>query len=72
MRLQLKLRRGTQRKEGFTEAETLEYLLRNDKLHDKIRGGVIWVDESRDDRRQGYGSAVRPGGEAGCAGVAHG
>jgi conjugative relaxase-like TrwC/TraI family protein len=38
--------RGTQRKEGFTEAETLEYLLRNDKMHDKLRGGVIWVDEA--------------------------
>jgi hypothetical protein len=38
--------RGTQRKEGFTEAETLEYLLRNDKVHDKIRSGVIWVDEA--------------------------
>jgi conjugative relaxase-like TrwC/TraI family protein len=38
--------RGTQRKEGFTEAETLEYLLRNDRLHDKLRGGLIWVDEA--------------------------
>jgi conjugative relaxase-like TrwC/TraI family protein len=38
--------RGTQRQEGFSKAETLEYLLRNDKLHDKLRGGMIWVDEA--------------------------
>src|SRR4029450_3796256 len=38
--------RGTQRKEGFSEAETLEYLLVNEKLHDKLRGGLIWVDEA--------------------------
>jgi ATP-dependent exoDNAse (exonuclease V) alpha subunit len=38
--------RGTQREEGFTEAETLEYLLRNDKIHDQLRGGIIWADEA--------------------------
>lgn len=38
--------RGTQRKEGFSEAETLEYLLVNEKLHNTLRHGLIWVDEA--------------------------
>jgi ATP-dependent exoDNAse (exonuclease V) alpha subunit len=38
--------RGVLKKEGFENAETLEMLLKNEKLQTKIRGQVIWVDEA--------------------------
>jgi conjugative relaxase-like TrwC/TraI family protein len=48
--------RGVLRKEGFKEAQTLEMLLRSEKLQEKAKGQVLWVDEaglisSRDMRR---------------------
>ncbi len=48
--------RGVLKKEGFGNAETLEMLLRNDKLQERTKGQVLWVDEaglvsSRDMRR---------------------
>jgi hypothetical protein len=30
---------------GFGEANTVEHLLRNEKLQDRIKGQVIWIDE---------------------------
>lgn len=38
--------RGVLREEGFANAETLEVLLRNDKLQQQARGQVLWVDEA--------------------------
>ena len=38
--------RGVLKKEGFRDAETLEMLLRNDKMQQETRGGVLWVDEA--------------------------
>jgi ATP-dependent exoDNAse (exonuclease V) alpha subunit len=48
--------RGVLKKEGFSNAETLEMLLRNEKLQEQTKGQVLWVDEaglisSRDMRR---------------------
>jgi hypothetical protein len=31
---------------GFQDANTLEHLLRNTKLHDEVRGSVLWIDEA--------------------------
>jgi conjugative relaxase-like TrwC/TraI family protein len=33
-------------KEGFKDAETLEMLLKNEKLQERTRGQVIWIDEA--------------------------
>jgi conjugative relaxase-like TrwC/TraI family protein len=38
--------RGVLKKEGFRDAETLEMLLRNERMQQKTRGGVLWVDEA--------------------------
>lgn len=38
--------RGVLKKEGFENAETLEALLRNEKLQRQVKGQVIWVDEA--------------------------
>jgi conjugative relaxase-like TrwC/TraI family protein len=38
--------RGVLAKEGFKDAETLEMLLRNEKLQEKTRGQILWVDEA--------------------------
>ncbi len=38
--------RGVLRKEGFQNAETLEMLLRNEKLQQQTKGQVLWVDEA--------------------------
>jgi conjugative relaxase-like TrwC/TraI family protein len=38
--------RGVLKKDGFEGAETLEMLLRNEKLQQTTRGGVLWVDEA--------------------------
>jgi conjugative relaxase-like TrwC/TraI family protein len=38
--------RGVLKKDGFEGAETLEMLLRNEKLQQQTRGGVLWVDEA--------------------------
>jgi len=38
--------RNVLKKEGFANAETLEMLLRNEKLQEQTRGGVLWVDEA--------------------------
>lgn len=48
--------RGVLKKEGFANAETLETLLRSEKLQEQAKGQVLWVDEaglvsSRDMRR---------------------
>lgn len=31
---------------GFQNAQTVEHLLRNEKLHEKLKGQVLWVDEA--------------------------
>src|SRR6202167_120770 len=33
-------------KEGFKDAETLEMLLKNEKLQEKTKGQILWVDEA--------------------------
>lgn len=38
--------RGVLKKEGFENAETLEMLLKNEKLQQATHGQVIWVDEA--------------------------
>jgi len=38
--------RGVLRKEGFEDANTIQYLLQNDKVQDQLRGNVLWVDEA--------------------------
>ncbi|TWT35222.1 Multifunctional conjugation protein TraI [Posidoniimonas corsicana] len=38
--------RGVLRSEGFETATTVAELLLNEKLHDQVRGQVLWVDEA--------------------------
>jgi conjugative relaxase-like TrwC/TraI family protein len=38
--------RGTLRKEGFQDAETVAHLLKNESLHPQLRGQVLWIDEA--------------------------
>jgi conjugative relaxase-like TrwC/TraI family protein len=38
--------RGVQRKEGFSNAETIAALIQNQRLQKKVTGGVIWIDEA--------------------------
>ena len=38
--------RGVLKKEGFANAETLEMLLKNEKLQAQTKGQVLWVDEA--------------------------
>ncbi|HEY1580475.1 MAG TPA: MobF family relaxase [Terracidiphilus sp.] len=38
--------RGVLKKEGFGNAETLEMLLKSEKLQQQIKGQVLWVDEA--------------------------
>jgi conjugative relaxase-like TrwC/TraI family protein len=38
--------RNTLAKEGFKDAQTLEMLLTNEKLQEKTRGQVLWIDEA--------------------------
>lgn len=38
--------RGVLKKEGFKDAETLAMLLKNEKLQEKTKGQVLWVDEA--------------------------
>jgi conjugative relaxase-like TrwC/TraI family protein len=38
--------RGVLKKEGFEDAETLEMLLTNEKLQEKTKGQIVWVDEA--------------------------
>ncbi len=38
--------RGVLKKEGFENAETLEMLLKNEKLQEQTRGQVLWIDEA--------------------------
>jgi conjugative relaxase-like TrwC/TraI family protein len=38
--------RGVLKKEGFSNAETLEMLLKSEKLQDQTKGQVLWVDEA--------------------------
>jgi len=38
--------RGVLKQEGFKDAETLEMLLKNQRMQEKTRGGVLWVDEA--------------------------
>jgi primosomal protein N' len=38
--------RGVLRNEGFASAETLEMLLKNEKLQQQTKGQVLWVDEA--------------------------
>ncbi|MEO0531867.1 MAG: MobF family relaxase, partial [Planctomycetota bacterium] len=33
-------------KKGFDNAQTVEYLLKNDKLHAHLTGQVVWIDEA--------------------------
>ncbi len=38
--------RGVLKKEGFKDAETLEMLLKSEKMQEQTRGQVLWVDEA--------------------------
>jgi conjugative relaxase-like TrwC/TraI family protein len=38
--------RGVLKKEGFQNAETLEMLLKNERMQDQVKGQVLWVDEA--------------------------
>lgn len=38
--------RGTLRDEGFSNAQTVAHLLKNESLHPQLRGQVLWIDES--------------------------
>lgn len=38
--------RGVLASEGFKDAETLEMLLKNEKLQEKVKGQVLWIDEA--------------------------
>jgi len=38
--------RGVLQKEGFKDAETLEMLLRNQKLQAQTKGQILWIDEA--------------------------
>jgi conjugative relaxase-like TrwC/TraI family protein len=38
--------RGTLRQEGFGNAQTVSYLLKNETLHPQLRGRVLWIDEA--------------------------
>jgi conjugative relaxase-like TrwC/TraI family protein len=38
--------RGVLKKEGFENAETLEMLLKNEKLQAETKGQVLWIDEA--------------------------
>jgi conjugative relaxase-like TrwC/TraI family protein len=38
--------RGTLRKEGFANADTIAHLLHNQRLQEAVRGQVIWIDEA--------------------------
>ena len=38
--------RGVLAKEGFKDAETLAMLLKNEKLQEKTKGQILWVDEA--------------------------
>lgn len=38
--------RGVLRSEGFRDAETVARLLKDERLHEQVRGQVIWVDEA--------------------------
>ena len=37
---------GVQREEGFKDAETIAAFLQNKQLQEKVKDGVIWVDEA--------------------------
>ena len=38
--------RGVLREEGFANADTVERLLSDEKLREKVRGRVLWIDEA--------------------------
>jgi len=38
--------RGVLRKEGFSDADTVAMLLKNERLHETMKGQVIWIDEA--------------------------
>jgi conjugative relaxase-like TrwC/TraI family protein len=38
--------RGTLRKEGFQDAQTVAHLLKNESSHPQLRGQVLWIDEA--------------------------
>ncbi len=38
--------RGTLRKEGFQDAQTVVHLLKNESLHSQLHGQVLWIDEA--------------------------
>ena len=38
--------RGVLRGEGFSDAETVQQLLVNERMQEKVNGGVIWIDEA--------------------------
>jgi conjugative relaxase-like TrwC/TraI family protein len=57
--------RGVLAKEGFKDAETLAMLLKNEKLQEKTKGQILWIDEaglvSARDMRQAMEIAKRNG-----------
>jgi conjugative relaxase-like TrwC/TraI family protein len=38
--------RGVLKKEGFRDAETMEMLLKNERLQEQTKGQVLWIDEA--------------------------
>ncbi len=38
--------RGTLRDEGFSNAQTVAHLLKNESMHPQLRGQVLWIDEA--------------------------
>jgi len=38
--------RGVLREEGFSSADTIEHLLKDEKNHEQLRGSTLWVDEA--------------------------
>jgi ATP-dependent exoDNAse (exonuclease V) alpha subunit len=38
--------RGVLRSEGFEDADTVARLLIDERLHEKLRGQIIWIDEA--------------------------
>ncbi len=38
--------RGVLREEGFSDADTVQQLLVNERMQERVSGGVIWIDEA--------------------------
>ena len=56
--------RGVLRGEGFEDADTVARLLMDTRLHEAMKGQVIWIDEAGLTRHENNGRRLRPGGKA--------